>query len=325
MASNRRRYGKGRRRFAVVVLAGSFALPALLVAGVPSPAHACSPVPGGIHSRTVWPGDGNLPTNTRVVVSYGVGSSDGAIPAIGPDLTLLDADGSTVAITTEVSGTAVVIRPNAPLLPNHGYQIADRRAVPCGIGFPAGCELAAAPAVFASFTTGATADDAAPTFAGLSGYHIGDRSSCQTAGSCCSVYDINYVDLMWPAAADDIAGADVRYNVYRRDRSTAPALVATRISGTTLSGAAVCSGHWGGPELPAGFYMVRAVDWAGNEDANAQEVHIGDACAGGGVFSCSVDNAPPPATWPIAATIAAGMLVVIFGARIRPSRRRTRG
>ncbi len=307
------------------MMAVLLALPPLLFAGLESPARACSPIPAGIYGRTVWPGDGaQTPTNVRLVVSYSLAWTDGRIPAIGSDLVLLDADGSTVAITTEVTGSDVVVRPDAPLLPNHGYQLADRRTVPCTLDVGAGgadCQLTAAPSPIASFTTGATSDVAAPTFAGLSGFNVGDRENCATAGSCCSVYDVRRLDLVWAAATDDVGGADVRYNVYsRRAGKSVRTLIASRVSGTVLNGAAVCSGDWYGTPLPAGAYLVRAVDWAGNEDANTTEVQIGDVCGGNGGFGCSVGSPTPPTTGRTGAFSAVGILLLL-GLLVQRSRR----
>jgi hypothetical protein len=99
---------------------------ALAVVGVEADAQACSLAAGGIYDRTVWPGpDTQPPVNTRVIVRYGLvsyaGLPDQQPPAIGPDLVLLDGDGTIVPATSEVVGYDVILRPDAPLLPNHAY------------------------------------------------------------------------------------------------------------------------------------------------------------------------------------------------------------
>ena len=166
--------------------AGIALLSALAVAGVEAEARACSLAPPGIYARTVFPGqDTHPPVNTRVIVRYQLGPTGyGTQPApIGPDLVLLDLDGTVVPTTQEIAGGDVILRPDAPLLPNHGYQVADRRTVPCTdvIALEETCVLADAPVAFASFTTGAAADGTAPTFAGIASSSVGTHDVCDNS------------------------------------------------------------------------------------------------------------------------------------------------
>jgi len=239
-------------------------------------ARACTPAEPGISSRAVWPdGTQSIPTNSRLVIAYGAVNGGTAIPAFGPDVLLLDASGSSVSFTMEVTGNLVVVRPDGGLLPNHGYQLADQRTIPC-MAIASGCALTAAPAVFASFTTGPGTDDVAPLFAGVTGASVGSHLTCG-GSACCGPYDLYLVDVSWASASDDVAGGDLRYNVYRRDGSSLTP-VAPLAQGTSLSGERVCSGD-GAPGLESGDYVVRAVDWAGNEDTNLAARHLGDPCS----------------------------------------------
>jgi hypothetical protein len=169
--------------------AGIALLTALTVAGLEAQARACSLIPPGIYSRTVWPGqDTHPPLNTRVVVSYDLGPTQfPPQPApIGPDLVLLDMDGTVVPTTQEIAGGDVILRPEAPLLPNHGYEVADRRTVPCtsASALMDPCTLTDAPVAFSSFTTGAAADGTAPTFAGITSSSFGEHLVCDNSACC---------------------------------------------------------------------------------------------------------------------------------------------
>lgn len=272
--------------------------------GVSPSARACSPAQPGIFSRTVWPGGTqSIPTNSRLVITYGAISNAIPVPTFGGDVLLLDSAGSAVSITVHVDGNEVVVLPDGGLLPNNAYQLADQRTVPCNATTAGGCALTAAPAVFASFTTGPGPDSAAPVFAGVSGVNVGLHDTC-AGSSCCGPYDLYRVDVTWAAASDDVAGGDVRYNVYRRDGSSLMP-VASLAQGTDLSGSRICSGNVGAG-LEPGDYVVRAVDWAGNEDTNVAARHLGDPCNAGG---CSVAASPPPSDRSLWLTLAAMAIV----------------
>jgi MYXO-CTERM domain-containing protein len=261
------------------------ALAALVaVAAVPSPVRACVLMRPGIRGRVVWPGAGQQPpVNTRLVVSYQATSYPdiGSVPPFGPDIELRGADGQPVAITTETVGNDVVVRPDAPLLQAHDYQLFDRQAVPCD-ALQNQCTLLAAAQPLASFTTAADTDTTPPRFDGLASVTVLRHDVCD-ADACCGPYDSFIVSLGWPPATDDRQGLEVRYNVYRRSDQGAPALtlVAGFMSTTMLNGSVACGSSAGPftPILQPGRYVVRAVDAAGNEDANTTEQTLGDACA----------------------------------------------
>ena len=273
--------------------------------GFPRPARGCSTIGPGINTRSTWPGpDSAIPTNARFVVSYFPGGS--GVPTFGPDLMLLDADGTQIPTTMEGGGSSVVIRASGDLLPNHGYQLADRRTIPCN-AITGDCALAATPQVFASFTTGPGADTVAPTFAGVTGVAVANHLTCNS-DACCGTYDAYVAEASWAAGSDDLAGSDIRYNVYRGSSLT---LVAALVPGTSTSGTRICSGSFGDGAFQPGDYVVRAVDWAGNEDTNVAARHLDDPCNSGG--GCSLAASPPPSdrsSWLslVAMAIVAGRL-----------------
>lgn len=238
-------------------------------------AYACGSLPLGIQQRTVWPGPDGVPTNARLLVSYQA-AAYAPTPALGSDVVLLDG-GREVPIAPP-SGNPAVLLPMSPLLANHTYELADRRTVPCLVT-DGTCSFAPSPQVFSTFTTGAGPDTTAPTFGGIQAVSIGARERCD-GSSCCGPYDLYRVTLRWDTAMDDVAGTRVVYRVYRRDGAVL-SLVADRVPGTTFTGVAYCSGWvWAawGHALPPGSYVVRAVDGAGNEDANTFEREVPDPC-----------------------------------------------
>lgn len=295
------------------------ALTAALLTSRESEVQACSFVGPGIFSRSVWPGpDQHPPTNTRIVVSYKMGADflGFDVPKVGPDVALLDGDGTPVAFSFEVVASQVVIRPATALLPNHLYQIADRRTVPCD-QTQNECTLANESLAFASFTTGPGADTAPPAFAGLASIAPGDRLSCDN-GACCGTYDVHSIGLSWLAGLDDSAGGDLRYNVYRRagDAPAAMSLLAGLVTGTELRGFQTCSGQFPGSlEMSPGTYVVRAVDWAGNEDSNATGGRLDNVCSGQGCSMAGPMGASSISLWWVAAFASALVLAVRFGWR----------
>jgi hypothetical protein len=253
-----------------------------------SPVEACGNLPGpGILARSVWPGpDQHPPTNARFVVSYELRATFPGfeVPALGPDVALLDGDGTPVAASIEVVGSRVVLQPSAALLPNHAYQIADRRTVPCDHN-QNGCALTNEPRAFASFTTGTVADTTPPIFSGVTSIAIGQRETCDNGG-CCGPYDNVPVALSWSAGSDDLAGGDLRYNAYHRPDSepATVSLIAGLVEGTELLGLQMCGvgaprSITGPIETAPGTYMVRAVDWAGNEESSSTGQVLADLCS----------------------------------------------
>lgn len=252
-------------------------------------ADACGNLPGpGILARSVWPApDQHPPTNTRLVVSYELQATSPGfeVPALGSDVALLDADGTLVAASVEVIGSRVVLEPSEALLPNHAYQIVDRRTVPCGYPSQNGCALTDEPHAFASFTTGTVTDTVAPMFSGVLSISIGQRVTCADVG-CCGPFDEVPVTLSWSSGSDDLAGGDLRYNAYYRPDSTpeAVSLVAGLVAGTELRGLQSCSvgvsrSITGPIEAGPGTYILRAVDWAGNETPSSAGQVLADLCS----------------------------------------------
>jgi hypothetical protein len=254
-----------------------------------SAVEACGNLPGpGILARSVWPGgaDQHPPINARFVVSYQLRATfpGDEVPPLGPDVALLDGDGTPVAASIEVVGSQVVLQPSTALLPNHPYQIADRRTVPCDHN-QNGCALTNEPRVFASFTTGATADTTPPIFAGVTSIAADQRETCDNT-ACCGPFDNVPVGLSWRAGSDDLAGDQLRYNVYFRParEPATVSLIAGLIEGAELRGFQTCSGTPIGyipqrVETAPGTYTVRAVDWAGNEESSSAGQVLGDVCS----------------------------------------------
>ena len=106
--------------------------------------------------------------------------------------------------------------------------------------------------------------------------------------------------------------------MYRRDGATLTP-VATWVAGARLAGSAWCSGAWGSPNLPRGSYIVRAVDYAGNEDTNSVALELGDPCQDRG--GCAVGGAEPRPSFAPAAIAAAGVLLLTGLLRLRARRR----
>ena len=289
---------------------------ALVVAGVtgllcahPLPGRACVYEAPGIVDRSVWPGVGRQPpTNTRFAISYGSrwAVDDPGVPALGPDVVLLDGSGTPVPSSFERAGAQVILSPSQELLPNSLYRLADRRTVPCDAR-AGGCALLETPAIFASFTTAARADERAPTFAGLASMAVQPRLSGDTS---CGPADYYPIDLTWVAGADDVAGRDVRYRLYRAAPGSPGRAVAVTplLDRTDLTAVQNCRGDSRlDSELAAGSYQVRAVDWAGNEDGNAVFRRLDSNCAGWGcAVAAALDDGAPWGGW------AAGGLAAVL-------------
>ena len=263
-------------RFVVVRSRGGAAtLAALMIALLgagESTAAACGVRSEGIIARSVWPGpERRPPINTRLVVTYTAFD----VPGLGGDLVLLDESGATVPSSVTMLGTSAVLKPTSPLLPNHVYQVADRRTVSCAPE-NGGCDPGAQQ-VFASFTTSSGADDVAPTFGGLAALTVGERWSCSSS-ACCGPA-VNYpVTLSWNAASDQTAAEDTRYNIYRRDGSSMTLVWAFWDQTTFTSGQTCSSAQPVTFDMAPGSYLVRAVDWSGNEDSNAQTLNLSNVC-----------------------------------------------
>jgi hypothetical protein len=271
------------RRGAAAGVAAVSAIAALCAAAPRARACSDAGVYQVVASRTVWPPAGAmLPANARIVVSYHVSSPDVTVePRLSSDIELRTADGQAVAVAVATIGYDVVVRPVAPLPPGIELRLTDRRALPCG-QLGSACALTADPQLIGTFTAGTASDDTPPAFQGLLSVSVGLRQTC-TGIECCGHSDSTPVTLAWTAASDETSGADVRYNVYQGLDLSAPAstLIAGFVSGTELSGHITCSGSTSPPAtpyLPVGVYLVRAVDWAGNEDANDAKLVVLSRC-----------------------------------------------
>jgi hypothetical protein len=267
-------------RWGLLAVASGAAFSALRAA----PARACVQVEPGIYDRLVWPGIGpQPPTNARFVISYGSrwDAADPGVPPIGPDVVLMEGNGTPVPSTFEQTGAQVILSPSQELLPNSLYRLADRRLVPC-VSYLGQCALLDAPVIFASFTTAAVADSRPPTFAGLTSLTVQPRMSGE---SSCGAFDYYPLDLAWGAGGDDVAGHDVRYRLYRALPGAPGRTVAVTplLDRTQLSAVQTCRVD---PDfytnLGAGSYQVRAVDWAGNEDGNTEFRRLDSLCGGWG-------------------------------------------
>ncbi len=90
--------------------------------------------------------------------------------------------------------------------------------------------------------------------------------------ACCGPYTVYQLSLQWNLGSDDRTSPYLSYNVYRDGKLFIP-----MVGGDVLSGAQ-CGGGPYGPDLPAGTYTVRAVDWAGNEDGNSRVQTVPNLC-----------------------------------------------
>jgi hypothetical protein len=126
---------------------------------------------------------------------------------------------------------------------------------------------------------------------------------------CITPYEGYDVRLNWPDATDDVASAVV-YNVYRRDEATSSSMLVAAflppggMSGMVPTGRAPPTAWM----LKYGTYSVRAVDWAGNEDANESTLELSPDDVpkpAAGSFGCSVAGAPGPSALGLAALLLA--------------------
>ncbi|HEY5450294.1 MAG TPA: hypothetical protein VIQ54_16180, partial [Polyangia bacterium] len=95
-------------------------------------------------------------------------------------------------------------------------------------------------------------------------------------------------------------------------------LIQELVGGTGAYGSVACSGSWGASLVP-GDYVVRAVDWAGNEDSNLATRHLDNPCGSG--LSCAVAESRPSGRSP---WLAAAAGLVLAGVAVR-RRRAERG
>jgi hypothetical protein len=245
-------------------------------------------------------------------------SFDEQVTDLGNDLELLDDTGASVPISRTRSGADILLAPAAPLQPKRTYRISDRRHVPCDITARE-CGATNAPEVFATFTTAAGLDTIAPANEGLVSTTPGERLSCH-GGSCCGDREEVPIQFLWSTAQDNVAGDDVRYHVYRKQGSSlVPVARFQKKSDIGFTGWQTCEGTpAGSAELTPGSYVVHAVDWAGNEDANTATRSFGDQCDG--FPGCAVAPDASRGGWPVGPIAAA----IAFALAILRSARRPR-
>lgn len=289
-------------------LVGSLLLPlcALAVVQVVQETHvqACSaPLPGVVSTRRLIPADGttNVPTNTRILLSYE--GTSGEIPdhpkLRGPDGVDVP---STLSVPVGASGiparATYVLVPSTSLEANAKYTVlSDYAQLPCvqnnlaivGAGgnpmcFPTtdggasfGGDAGVPPTnIIGSFTTGAGPDTTPPVLSGSLSYTVGDHYTCDS-GACCGPYDAFTVGFAWDHSGN--AGDTVVYElsddagvVFMPTPDTTTVGDVTPLNGT-LYGVFLCSGTIiSAPAMvngsrfiaKAGTYTVVAVDGAGN-------------------------------------------------------------
>jgi hypothetical protein len=267
----------------------SFVAAAVVVACAGDEAHACSGAGPGVWDRSFYPpaNSHGVPTNAQIVVTY-QGGGIYAIPAAsaswGEDLEIRAVPAGTpvkarVTVRNELRRVVVIAKPAAPLAASTSFEILDRRTIPCDA-----CPLGT-PNVVATFETAAGPDTSPPRFAGLAKakddpYGVCDNSACCAFHGSYGGYGLS---LEWAAGADDQPGP-LHYTIYDRgpaNQSGPGRPVASFLDVTTAEGIALCMGD----EAPfrafvgsLGPYLVRAVDWAGNEDANTAVAAVPGTC-----------------------------------------------
>ncbi|MCC7000299.1 MAG: hypothetical protein IT370_37215 [Deltaproteobacteria bacterium] len=247
-------------------------------------ARACSP-PRGVHLRSIWPSGGQLPANVRFVVTFD-GLPQFAEESIAMhDLALRPLDGvgagqAVPALVNELAGggplqRSLSVQATTPLDVGRDYELVGRFAddAQCGTR----CLIVATPVQLGRFRTGPV-DLTAPVFAGAQGATFSGSLCDSTA--CCGPYN-GYSVTFATAPVDE------------------PVLYVIRAAATgqlvgldSQSGFLACTGTSPAQvQLTPGEYVVRAVDQAGNEDANDHRVRLapscpassgGDGSAGGG-------------------------------------------
>jgi hypothetical protein len=246
---------------------GCLALVAVTIPGLR--ARACSPGPRAVWTRALEVGSAPA-RNIAPIISYRAFS--GMLGPTARDQTLplvagveLRQAGAVVPAVVEQFGTAVRIRPTAPLVAGLTYEVADAWPVPCT---KEACTHGS-PRVFGAFVPGEAMDLTAPSFAGLD---VISARPVKAAGGACEPAAGEAVTFWWPPARDDRGNEPVRYNLYRRANAGLE-LVAGLLEAREYTGFLAC-----GPAAPGflttGPYLVRAVDLAGNEDTNQRELEL---------------------------------------------------
>jgi hypothetical protein len=301
----------------------------LVGVGPTSAARACGPGRPGIQYRWGFPANGavGVPTNAQVVVSYRTDevsflpSADAGDPGLGTDLELRRfADGEPVPFTISQFRTgasrferqvAFVLRPRSPLSPRTPYEVLDRRQhLPCGPGQAHSCAPGELRSISA-FTTGDGERLTPPSTPAGASLKAEGLNRCDSGG-CCGPFLVQKYTARWDEA---VPSEVVLYNLYSGGEAVARLLNVTQVPlGVPCAGPSDPSRL----VVPAGSLHVRAVDWAGNESAEArlgaiplrvcENVGFGGACSAGG--------SPSGGWW----WATAGLAVLAIGSRLRRRR-----
>ncbi|MBI2894689.1 MAG: hypothetical protein HYY06_14135 [Deltaproteobacteria bacterium] len=227
-------------------------------------------------------GSAGVPTNAEARILY-----------VGIDLYALDDEtagalmlrpvgGDAITATVEVSslagGIVVTARPEAPLAPLTQYEVLDW-VDDSQCSDELGCRMEE-PVVVSRFTTGDSPDDQPPEFAGLTGF--GTEAAACDESACCGPYRVITARPSYDPASDDGPEGSIRYRLYSSD---GPALSPVAVGhSSNLWGFIDCDGgalgddEIGRLDLQVGDYVVRAVDLAGNEDANEIIARLDASC-----------------------------------------------
>jgi hypothetical protein len=257
---------------------GWLVLVALMVPGLR--ASACAPEARAVLRRALEVGPAPA-RNVAPIIDYGaVGGTSDARPDLALPLAVgveLRQAGTVVPAVIEQFGTAVRIRPVAPLVAGLTYEVADAWTVPCT---NEACRPGN-PHVFGSFVPVAAVDRTPPAFAGLA---VISARPVTAAGGACEPAAGEAVTFWWPSAREEHGEGPVRYNLYRRGDAGLE-LIAGLLEGRQYTGFLACGAAAPG-FLATGFYLVHAVDLAGNEDSNERALELvaspcGQAAAAG--------------------------------------------
>lgn len=235
-------------------------------------ARACSPPRGGVRLESIWPSSGEVPANVRFVVRF-AGLPQFAEESIAMrELALRPLDGvgagqAVPALVNELPGSGALwrsfsVQATTPLDVGRDYELVGRFAddAQCGTR----CLIVATPVQLGRFRTG-PADLVAPVFAGAQRATLSGSVCDSTA--CCGPYN-GYAVTFTTAPVDE----PVQYVIRAAGTGQVVGL-------DTVRGFFACTGDSPEPvRLSIGEYLVRAVDQAGNEDANDHRVRLAPSC-----------------------------------------------
>lgn len=279
----------------------------LAVSFVSREAEACSGPSGTLSLIDFHPRDAatNVPLNAQLFLTYS-GNASAEQKVAARDVVLKAQGGAEVALTAqELAGAnrlvlQVVLKPGAELSPNTLYEVRSRVSA-------SGCIdcSAESPELIATFTTGTTRDETAPTFAGLTGVDLQDEESCGDSG-CCGPYEGRWTSLQFTEPTDPNL---VGLRIYRDSTSNAPLTIRGRRGFIVCGGNVTSTSLYGDFVLSPGSYFVRAIDLAGNEDGNTVSMQL--ACEEPVKAGCAA----------VPGLVPGGLLLVALGLRAALVRR----